>query len=306
MKRVTQQPKRQQMIGKRWGERWAGLALAAALAGWPGMAAAGPVGSASITQLTFTLIDLDQNDGVGPSLQWASAYGFTQVDRQYGQVVTLFPQGGGLPQWSASFSLSDPTALSESFSFLDVLNAALGGGSASTDAGGLSAGVAANAGESLNAFAYGSGSFLLSANTELRVSATLTTHVAGPGSAGFQGPAGVDPAFAVPYAQSAAYAELYLEGQSALSTVDGLSYTPHTPLTLGTLAYAGDDEQVMELVLRNDSAADFMGGFYALVQASAMELENVNVQQPVPEPDTLPLVLWGLAAAGLGARCRRR
>lgn len=298
--------KRSNRLSQGLGGVLAGVALLVGGAAWQGAAQAATVSSATISGLTFTLVDLDPNDGITPSLQWSSSYGFAQADRQFGQTVNLIPQGGGLPQWAATFTQAAPTALSESFSFMDALLALQAGASAATGRTGVNAATTAAGGESLSAIGFASGQFVLSAGTELRVSASLNAGVGGPGSAGFQGPAGVDPAFAVPFSQALAYAELFLEGQSALSTTSGQSYTPSTdPLTFGDAAYADDDPQTVDLFFRNETAGDLTGSFYALVQSTAMELAPVDTQA-VPLPGSLPLMATALFTLGLGLRSRRR
>lgn len=279
-------------------------ALLGAMLSLPGSAAT--TAAASIAGLTFELIDLNLADGVGPSLSWNSPYATVEATRYSGQTVNLLPQLDGSVLWSVSFAHTATDAQQDSTSFLQALGASNPGVAASTGALALTASanvtsVGASGAASLSSFAYATGSFVLSANTELRITGQINTLASGPGSSGFVSPAGVAPDVGTVFSQANAYAELYLDPGSTTSTSTGTSYTPNTnPASFPTLAYADSNSMALGVSFRNETGADASGTFYALVQASASEITST-----VPEPSSWAMLVAGLlGTAGLARRRR--
>jgi len=281
----------------------AALAFAAALLATP-IAMAATQGVATVSNLSFSLIDLDPSDGVLPSIIWSDPYATVQADRSSGQIVTLLPQPDGSVQWGVSFAQTVSDAHQGTSSFLEALSASNPGVSAASGATQFTAqAIVDSPGVSLSSFVYGTGSFTLSANTELRVTGLLNTQVNGPGSAGFQGPVGAAANIGVVYSQASAYAEVFLGSSSTLSNSGGVSYTPNTSsASFPVDAYSDSSSPLLGASFRNESSIDASGAFYVLVQATASELQAV----PVPEPGTGALLALGLCAVALrGARMRR-
>lgn len=259
------------------------------------------VASASISDLKFELIDLNVADGVTPSLTWISTDSSVDATHQFGQVASFFPQPGGSLQWSVSFAGSQSDTQQSSVGFLQPLNASQSGASSVIGSAQVVAQTSAVAGRSTSAFADASGSFLLSASTELRVTGTVLTSISGPGSSGFVNPAGVAPEIGVPFSQASSYAEVFLDTGSSLSNLSGGNYTPNTDHSTYSVDAYGDSGQLpVDLSLRNEGAGEMSGNFYALAMASATEITS-----PVPEPSEWVLMAAGLIAVALTSRNRR-
>lgn len=282
---------------------WLGLVVSGALALAPSMAAAVTTASASVTDLEFTLVDLDPGRAVAPSLSWVSSFTSVQATRDYGELVTLLPQADGSVQWSVSYTGKAVVEGNTAEALLQALGAQVQGATASTGAGSLSAQVGTAQGKaSLFGFALASGDFLLSAMTELHVTARLNAATGGPGSNGFVAPAGASADVAVPFSQGYGYAELFLDGNSVLATVNGVSYTPNAnPASYPVSAYLDAQEKSVELIFRNESASEVGASFYALVQASGAEITSA-----VPEPSQWLLMVLGLGLVGRAAQRRAR
>lgn len=278
-----------------------GWAVSVAVALAPFAVGAVTMASASVSELKFTLIDLDPGRPSAPSLSWAANFTSVEATRSFGELIDFLPQPDGSLQWSVSFADTVGQRRERASGALQVLTAGVQGASASTGAAALGASIDTNSGKaSLFGFGFASGDLVLSAKTELRITANLSTLVSGPSSMGFVSPAGVSPDVGVGFSQAYAYAELFLDGTSALASVNGISYAPNANAASFPMdAYADGLDKPVELIFRNDLATDASASFYVLVQASGSEITLA-----VPEPSQWVLLAAGLALIGAAARRR--
>jgi hypothetical protein len=238
-------------------------------------------------------------------LSWTSSATTFQVSRDFGQVATLFPQAGGELQWTWSFlqTLTDAHSSADLPPF--ILSAHLPGVAAADEAGRVSADALVTTPASpatLTGFAFSAGTFLLSAHTELRVTAELNTAISGPGSAGFVTPAWAAGDVGVLHSQASAYAEVFLGAASTVQRADGSSFTSSSrPVEFPDAAYGDAGVKAVSLSFRNDSDQSAGGDFYALAQVQATEFALT-----VAEPSAPALLFAGLTLIGLVALRKRR
>lgn len=266
----------------------AGLALVAGSA-----AAAATSATASLSGLVFELVDLDTADGQAPRLTWLSPFSMTDVTAWSGQTVTYTLREDGALLWSTSFEQATSDTHESESAFLASVSSVLPQGTASVGGASLSTDVQApGSGALVTGLAYAQGFFVLSPQTELRVTGWLSTAIAGPGSEGFLNPPGVAPDAPVAFSEAYAYAEVVLGAESALSFLSAASFTPNSvPADFPVDAYADSDGTALNLTFRNGGAQAAMGSFYVLVQTSVTQITS-----PVPEMPASWLALAGLAA----------
>lgn len=250
--------------------------------------------------MRFELFDLDAGDGVDAGLTWGSNSAFSQVDRQFGQGFVPVLQPDGSQAWTVSFS---DVASASGFSFSDFASAAaLNGGAAGTGNGGVSASAGTAGGERFDVLAYLAGDFILSANTELRVTGFAVSSVSGGSSASADVPDGVTLADGEAYSSANAYLDISLSGQSFNQVLSGSNQLPG----MGPSgAYANSANASFSLVLRNEGASSLDGYFQALAQSSVMQLANVPVTPAVPEPAAWLTMSAGLLAVAAARRRRK-
>jgi len=276
--------------------------LALALAG--GLAHADSTGAGAVTSVSYTLIDLNPNDGVTPSISFAAPSGDyvgpyldgyvrastpnADIYREYthqGLAQTDTVTGGSSTAWSTASS-SATGAAGVGFSTLAVSGSALSG----VDISGVYHATA----DAPAAF------FTLSANTE--VVFTVTGWLTGKTTLGGNPDTGF-------VENGGAVLQLETSGPSAdgSSTVydrqQGAAVAWYTVAADGTVSGESQSWQG-QLVsgYSNTTSAAVDGRFAALLSASGTSVVAAAV---VPEPSTYALLLAGLAAVG-GITRRRR
>lgn len=254
-------------------------------------AAAATSASASFSGLTFTLVDLDADDGVDAALSWGTPAGFSQVDQRFGQGFEQVPQSGGGSAWAVTFAQAAADTGSSSSDFSS--SAVLSGGRADTIGDRLSAQAVTVGGQQYDVLAYMTGDFVLSANTELRVTGLAQSSIFGSDSSGFAAPDGVALAGEETFSVARTYLDLYLSGLTFNQALNGQNLLPASRLTGG---YADSARSEFSLILRNDQGTAFDGYFSAIAQSSVSQLTSTSVTPAVPEPASWMLFACGLLA----------
>ena len=276
---------------------WRAVALAVVLSMGGGWAQA-TVGSASVSDLRFELVDLDDADGVTPTLVWGTGLSFASASAFAG---TFYDQQDGLIT-AVRFGNGGQRDASEAAPLLDTA-ASLGGASAGVSATGVSAQFnTAPEGSSADASASTSGEFTLSANTELRITGLTTVSVSGPSATGFRLPVGFSLGAPLRFADATVFLAVGvfpLTGGSinslASNSDDFLSANNFTDANSGPTVDAfnlANANRSFSFSLINDTAASLQGQFFAQAGASGSQIAPPS---PVPEGSTAWLMAAGLA-----------
>ena len=263
--------------------------------------------SARVTSLRFELIDLDLNDGIGANMTWGGLASMSGVNNQFGQTFELFAQPDGSLTWGVSFAQFASESSSSDSGFLTSALFANGAATAATTNTDVVTQAHTEAGgQSLTTEAYLFGDFVLSANTELRLTGSAESWISGTGGVDALTPVGVDPRFGVPFSQASTFLEVALGDQSFNQSLSGLNYAPNDNHALYPVAdYAGSASSSFTLGWRNE-AGDAQAGYFSLIARTSLSQLAVSppVVPPVPEPSTWILMAMGLVA--VGTVCRRK
>ena len=285
------------------------LALAALATVGTAPAHAAATSSASFTDITFELIDLNPADMLAPTITFVTDS--NSASYVHAEVSVFDPDNGtdganltktgvrsttskstnvnyGSALAGASVTGGNTTTLSGEGEYTSVISAmSASGGSGSPSAGG-------NASYNATAqlpYGWWSQNFFLGNNTALLITANAT--VSAENTVGFDGV----------YSESA-YSSLSLSisgtgptGSGSQSFSDGIS--------TGIWGWAGTDTQnrTMAAAFLNTSGGDLFGTLS--MQASVSGSSSV-VSTPVPEPETYAMMLAGLGALGFIGRRRKQ
>lgn len=293
------------------------LALAGAIAAvfaTPAMAAVSA--SASISNFTVTLFDLNPTDGIAATLTWTDPYGYNHLYGNFTQAYTYdTPEGHGTGSAANYGALGAANTSSASLSHATATATIAAAAVALTPSGTMSASGSAYAtttsgSTSFYAYAYEPyyySSFKLSANTLAVFTATAATQAATT--------VGYDPVTGQSENASAS-AQLSVSGTGASGNGSQSSYdlmsssAYHTydytydPVT-GTYQYnyfpqSTSSSATLAGSFVNTSTGDLTGNLQIYVQATG----NTNVVA-VPEPESYAMFLAGLGIIGAMARRRR-
>jgi hypothetical protein len=287
------------------------LAAACALAcAWPSVHAA--TAAASVSGLTFTLVDLDPNDGIEPSITWAALSGDALTSASSGMEAVWLDVAQGL--WTPRYTTVHPDgAASDTSTPFPTLGASSATAQASLTATGLFAAYAApsNGGQGSATASLRVG-FELSPMTQLQVSGRLAFSLQAPGGDQAAMPQGASTSTYLPFASAYAYLDVALDVLSGL-TPGALSWTEsetgspvnHTVSTdpMGdTAAFSVSLDRSFAHTLSNDGTDAVNGSFRSLVTISGSQLATQAAV--VPEPAGAGLAVAG-ALVGWVARRRR-
>jgi hypothetical protein len=285
------------------------LALAALATVGTAPAHAAATSSASFTDITFELIDLNPADMLAPTITFVTDPGAASY--VHAEVSVFDPDNGtdganltktgvrsttskstnvnyGSALAGASVTGGNTTTLSGEGEYTSVISAmSASGGSGSPSAGG-------NASYNATAqlpYGWWSQNFFLGNNTALLITANAT--VSAENTVGFDGV----------YSESA-YSSLSLSISGAGPTGSG-SQSFSDGISTGIWGWAGTDTQnrTMAAAFLNTSGGDLFGTLS--MQASVSGSSSV-VSTPVPEPETYAMMLAGLGALGFIGRRRKQ
>jgi hypothetical protein len=253
---------------------WLGAALAVAAVMVPLPSLAIVSSTATMSNLHFTLVDLDTTDGTTPSLVFSSA-GRSSLSQTLdgGTAVLTYGSSGFAP---ISNSISNGSA--------SVSASVSGGNPYALEASGQ----ASAAGHGYRVYGYApdvNKGFTLSPHTRLTVKADASlTASMGAGDSGF----------------AAAY--------MTLAIYDPLNPPPGSPYTVQDAAFASltggsaSTSRALQIVFENLGSTPIEHNFYAYVQADGA----LTAVSAVPEPAALAMMLAGWGALAARARRHRR
>ena len=277
-------------------------ALAACLAATPAASLAGAAGSVDMTAVSIQLIDLDPSDGIAPSVVFPA-----------GAIPGV--GGGNLPSvelllYTPAADLSRQASATQPFGAVSASLALPGATASASYAGDLSSGASFHASASASGgpsqvviaraddmmtFADGPGDFVLSAQTELVMTATATLQVSTTTAAGDGAP---DFAFADAFLQ--------VSGTVPDGRLDNDFLTLEADPFTGLPASAQQTVQ-LSVSFSNTGTASEEGYYFAY---TSLNLES-GTPPPAPPPPALPepagigAMLAGLALLAAAARRRR-
>lgn len=285
----------------------AGLMALATLGATPAWAL-GTSGSVVLSGLNFTLVDLDENDGVAASMTWLSSSAAAFVTSNYETTFSFNSDG----TWQTAFSQYGEAAAEDYSAFGTPLNAAFGNSQASVLGNGLGANfqiASRGSFDSTSAFTYAE--FQLSANTELVVKGTLDLAISGPSAYTFELPNGTPGDFYTLHSEASAYASVslldvatYGEYAGHFMSLYDANYTPSNDISLQADGYAqATGPSDFELRLTNAGGSDLIAGFSAVAVASGQQI--VSAAEPIPEASSYAFMLLGMGLVGMLARRRQ-
>jgi hypothetical protein len=250
---------------------------------------------------SYTLVDLDPNDGITPSITFDFAAGGPRTGYLS---VSLSNQSAGIDQWQYTFGSAQIYDHTKSLS-----NPAVGSGSATITAGtglskvsGMTANVTASSNilpapapfeRNLGAGASATplqGDYYLSANTELILSADVSLYASA--SSGTGGRANASASFSM-YLQGPTVQLSDREAASLKAISSGLATDTKSLSNIYSVSYANTSSTTQRGYIETSLSSG--GTNYALYAAVP--------GAPVPEPETYAMLLAGL---GLVARVTRR
>lgn len=272
--------------------------------------------NAAVAGVTFTLVDLDPNDGIDPSITWLSTSADATALSQRNVRLTWSDQAAG--QWSYEFTHTDPDGVAHDEGVLQPgLSAGAGLARAQLSLTGLLAGLSAghtvgDEGGSGQGLASIFSTFELSPMTALRISGNFALQLQAADSAQAVLPVGAAPGFANPFASLMGYADIGVEvvsggtasaqSWSDFESADDLRYTVSTDPLWVTGAIDRQASRGFAHELVNEGGGVLTASFHATAIAAATQLATQQATV-VPEPGALALSLAGLA--GLAMRRRR-
>lgn len=260
------------------------FAVSSAVAALPA-AHAESQGQASLGTLTFTLIDLDPNDGIAPSLVWDSspmspAYGNTSL-----QYSTLDVNDTGTSTGSDDFAMQAAPVAGLSVSGSVTGRSSPGTQQISTDVRAASDAYYSGA----LTLSTGQIGFTLSANTA--VSFSTEYQIAG----GVTGDGSRDEYF---WSRAEMFSDL--DSNAALGSYGGRD---HSAATLGDFPRSLDITGSITVSETNTTLLPQHGLVMLTLNSRAF---SDNVLVPIPEPESLPMFAVGMLVLGAWARRARR
>lgn len=268
--------------------------------------------SASVGDLTFTLVDLDPDDGIEPSISWTAISGDVFTSARSGMQVVWVDAAQGI--WAPDHATVHPDGVaSDTSTPFATLATASASAQASLSASGLSTSYSAPAnGGQGSATASLSVGFQLSPMTQLLVSGRLALSMQAPGGEHAVLPVGASTSTYLPFASMSVYADVALD---VLATTapgaapwadfemqDLVNHTVSSDASGDTAPLLRTLERTFAYTLSNDGVDALSGSFRSLVTISGSQLAT----QPavVPEPAAAGLAAVG-ALTGLAALRRR-
>lgn len=288
------------------------MALLAAACGMAMSCAHAANVSASVSDLTFTLVDLDPNDGIEPSITWTALSGDVFANASSGMQVVWVDAAQGI--WAPQFTTVHPGfAGNDSSTAFPTLGGASATAQASITASGLSASYMTPAlGGEGSATASLLVGFQLSPMTQLVLSGRLAWDLQAPGGAQADVPVGASASSTLPFAVMSVYADVAVDvlgvtapGAQSWSDVEVqnvLNHAVSTDPTTDASPLQGSANRSFTYSLNNDGLDALSGNFRSLVSVSGSQL--ATQAGVVPEPATAGLAAIGVVL-GLVARRRR-
>jgi len=287
------------------------MACAAVLA-WPVSQAQAADVSASVGDLTFTLVDLDPNDGIEPSITWTALSGDVFTSARSGMQVVWADEAQGI--WSPGHATVHPDGIaSDTSTPFPTLATASASAQASLTPSSLSVAYASpsdggqgSAGVNLLV------GFMLSPRTQLELSGRLAYSLQAPDGDQAALPEGASSSANLTFASASVYMDVALDVWSPwvlapeswfdFESVSALNSTVSTNPTGDTAPFSLSLDRSFAHTLRNDSNEGLGGAFRSLVSVYGGQL--ATQAGVVPEPSGLGLVVAG-ALVGWVARRRR-
>lgn len=268
--------------------------------------------SASVGDLTFTLVDLDPDDGIEPSITWSALSGDVFTSARSGMQVVWADEAQGI--WAPDHATVHPDGVAgDATTPFPALSTASASARAGLSATGLSASYSAPAdggqGAATASLVVG---FQLSPMTQLLVSGRLALSMQAPGGEQAALPVGASTSTYLPFASMSVYADVALgvfsttapgaapwsdfEVQEAVNQTLSTDPSGDTAPLLRTL------ERTFAYTLSNDGVDALSGSFRSMVTISGSQLATQAAV--VPEPASAGLAVVG-ALIGLAALRRR-
>ncbi|MCH8179494.1 MAG: hypothetical protein IIA02_06900 [Proteobacteria bacterium] len=271
--------------------------------------------SASVDELTFTLVDLDPHDGIEPSITWTALSGDVFTSASSGMQVMWVDAAQGI--WTPQHATVHPdVALNDSITPFPVLAGASASAQAGLSASSVSASYSAphDGGQGAATASLMVG-FELSPMTQLVLSGRLAWALQAPGGEQAALPAGASTSSYLPFATMSVYADVALDvtsgsapGAASWSDFEVQNVANHTVGTDpggDTAALQQAFSRTFAYTLSNDGVGALGGAFRSLVTVSGSQLAQQATV--VPEPAGAGLAAAGalIGLVGVGARRRR-
>lgn len=292
------------------------LVLAASLAAaFATPAMAGVSASATLSNFTVTLYDLNPLDNVAATLTWTNTYNNNDQYQSYSQAYAYDGVGGSSNNYQYG-SLANGSSASASIATASASASVAGSSQANTPSGILSASGSAQATTAsgwtyFGATSYGPYSsyagFVLSANTaavfQITANTQATTTIGYDSSNGQHENASASTALQVSGigASGSGSQSSYDNSSSSASYTYTYSYDPQTGYTYTYLPQNSSKSVTLAGAFVNTSTGDLNGNLYLQVSASG----GTNVAA-VPEPESYAMFLAGLGIVAAVARRRQQ